>query len=157
MSEQILMPYVGKKEGNNQEKAVLSLEKARLSHEKYLLNQQNNDLQDAIDNYIDAVKYDPTIPETYYRLATLMWEQGQISINGAIEQCQTAISLSQNNTNAHIYTGYFLQLSQNYQAAEKEFKAAIGINQFRSGRPRMILSQAILQRINSKNAKNQKG
>jgi tetratricopeptide (TPR) repeat protein len=116
-----------------------------------LLGQQNNDLQEAVEHYVDAVKYDPTIPETYYRLATLMWEQGQISIGTAIEQCKTAISLSPKNKDAHLYTGYFMQLAQDYNSAEKEFKSAISMNPLTSGRPRMILSQSILQKINSQN------
>ena len=151
MSEQVLMPMIGTDSLENKERAQNSLEKARIAHEKYLIGQRNYDLQEAIEHYVDAVKYDPTIPETYYRLATLMWEQGQISINTAIEQCKTAISLSPRNKDAHLYTGYFMQLAQDFQSAEKEFKSAIDMNKLNSGRPRMILSQSILQKINSQN------
>lgn len=149
MSEQVLMPMIGTNNRENKERAQNSLEKARIAHEKYLMGQRNNDLQEAIEHYVDAVKYDPTIPETYYRLATLMWEQGQISVDTAIEQCQTAISLSPRNRDAHLYTGYFMQLAQDYQSAEKEFKSAIRMNPLTSGRPRMILSQSILNKINT--------
>lgn len=149
MSEQVLMPMIGTNNRENKERAQNSLEKARIAHEKYLMGQRNNDLQEAIEHYVDAVKYDPTIPETYYRLATLMWEQGQISVDTAIEQCQTAISLSPRNRDAHLYTGYFMQLARDYQSAEKEFKSAIRMNPLTSGRPRMILSQSILNKINT--------
>lgn len=149
MSEQVLMPMIGTNNRENKERAQNSLEKARIAHEKYLMGQRNNDLQEAIEHYVNAVKYDPTIPETYYRLATLMWEQGQISVDTAIEQCQTAISLSPRNRDAHLYTGYFMQLAQDYQSAEKEFKSAIRMNPLTSGRPRMILSQSILNKINT--------
>ena len=149
MSEQVLMPMIGTNNRENKERAQNSLEKARIAHEKYLMGQRNNDLQEANEHYVDAVKYDPTIPETYYRLATLMWEQGQISVDTAIEQCQTAISLSPRNRDAHLYTGYFMQLAQDYQSAEKEFKSAIRMNPLTSGRPRMILSQSILNKINT--------
>lgn len=149
MSEQVLMPMIGTNNRENKERAQNSLEKARIAHEKYLMGQRNNDLQEAIEHYVDAVKYDPTIPETYYRLATLMWEKGQISVDTAIEQCQTAISLSPRNRDAHLYTGYFMQLAQDYQSAEKEFKSAIRMNPLTSGRPRMILSQSILNKINT--------
>lgn len=151
MSEQVLMPMIGTDNIENKEKAKTSLEKARLAHEKYLLGQRNIDLEEAVEHYVDAVKYDPTIPETYYRLASLMWEQGQISIDTAIEQCKTAISLSPDNKDARLYTGYFMQLAQDYNSAEKEFKSAISLNPFTSGRPRMILSQSLLQKINSQN------
>lgn len=151
MSDQVLMPMLGTGSKENQLKARESLEKARISHEKYLLAQRNSDLQQAVEYYVDAVKYDPTIPETYYRLATLMWEQGQISVSTAIEQCKCAISLSPNNKNAHLYTGYFMQLAQDYKSAEDEFKSAIAMNPLTSGRPRMILSQSLLEKINTQN------
>lgn len=149
MSEQLLMPMIGAANEINSQKAKDYLEKARLAHEKYLLGKSNIDLQEAIDCYIDAVKYDPTISETYYRLASLMWEQGQISLNSAIEQCQTAISVAPANTNAHLYTGYFMQLAQDYKGAEKEFKSAIKLSGINSGRSRMIMSQSLLNKINT--------
>jgi tetratricopeptide (TPR) repeat protein len=140
-------------QAGNPEKAKESLEKARSAHEKYLICQQNSDLQEAIEYYIDAVKYDPTMPEAYYRLAILMWEQGQISLDTAIEQCKTAVSLAPQNINAHLYTGFFMKLAQDFQSAEQEFHSAIKMGKLKSARPRLILSQAILQKINSKNAK----
>lgn len=150
MSEQLVMPnMVGAVNSLYKEKAQDYLEKAGLAHRKYLTAKKNSDLQEAIDCYIDAVKYDPSIPEAYYRLASLMWEQGQISVNSAIEQCQTALSLSPKNVNAHLYTGYFMQMSQDYLSAEKEYKSAIAISGINSGRSRMIMSQSILEKINS--------
>ena len=148
MSEQTLIqPIVAA----NSDRATESLEKARAAHEKYLIRQQNSDLQEAIEYYIDAVKYDPSLPEAYYRLATLMWEQGQISLETAIEQCKTAISLAPKNINARLYTGFFMKLAQDFKSAESEFKSAIKMGKLKSGRPRLILSQSILQKINSQN------
>ena len=68
MSEQVLVPMIGTDNIENKERAKDSLEKARLAHEKYLIGQRNNDLQEAMEHYVDAVKYDPTIPETYYNM-----------------------------------------------------------------------------------------
>ncbi len=152
MSEQVLMPNMsGAVNSQYRQKAQDYLEKARFAHEKYLMGKKNTDLQEAIDCYIDAVKYDPSIPETYYRLASLMWEQGQISINSAIEQCQTAVSLSPQSVNAHLYTGYFMQISHDYQSAQNEYQKAIHISGINSGRSRMIMSQSILDKINTVN------
>jgi len=148
MSEQTLLQPIAA----NPEKAKEFLEKARVAHEKYLICQQNTDLQEAMEYYIDAVKYDPTMPEAYYRLASLMWEQGQISIETAIEQCKTAVSLCPKNINAHLYTGFFMKIAQDFKSAESEFKSAIKMGKLKSARPRLILSQAILQKINSTNA-----
>ena len=148
MSEQILIqPIINE----NAEKAKIALEKARVAHERYLIRQNNNDLNQAIEYYIDAVKFDPTIPESYYRLASLMFEQGQISVETAIEQCKTAVSLAPKNMNAHMYAGFFMKMAEDYKSAEAEFKSAIKMGKLKSARPRLILSQAILQKINAKN------
>lgn len=148
MSDQMLLQPI---QASNPEKARAALEKAREAHEKYLVRLQNCDLQEAIEHYIDAVKYDPAMPEAYYRLATLMWEQGQISVDTAIEQCKTAVSLAPQNINAHLYTGFFMKLAQDFKSAEQEFKSAIKMGKLKSARPRLILSQSILQKINTQN------
>lgn len=151
MSEQILISPLTAENSEKIKKAQDALEKARIAHEKYLIRQDNGDLEEAITNYIDAVKYDPSIPESYYRLATLMWEQGQISVNTAIDQCKTAVSLAPKNMNAHLYTAFFMKMAENYPDAMEEFKSAIKMGKLKSARPRLVLSQTILQKINAQN------
>ena len=124
--------------------AKTALENARLAHQKYIIKQQPEDIDRAILYYVDAIKYNPQLSEAYYRLASLMWEKGQISLLGAIEQCKTAISLDPENINAHIYAGYFLALSDEYKEAEKEFKYVIKENRTNTARPRLFLSQLVL-------------
>lgn len=131
----------------NLEKAKESLEKAREAHERYLTKLQDNDLQDAIESYITAIKLDPTLPESYYRLASLMWENGQIGLQTAIDQCKTAISIAPGNINAHIYAGYFMKMANDYNSAENEFKNAIKLGGINSSRPRLFLSLSILQKM----------
>lgn len=133
----------------NLAKAQESLNKAREAHERYLVKLQDQDLQLAIEYYIDAIKLDPSMPESYYRLASLMWENGQIGLQTAIEQCKTAISLAPKNINAHIYAGYFMKMANDYKSAEEEFKQAIKIGGINSSRPRLILSLSILQKMNA--------
>lgn len=132
----------------NIENAQRLLEKARGAHERYLLKLQDQDLQEAIENYIESIRLNPGIPECYYRLASLMLENGQIGVQTAIEQCKTAISLAPKNINAHIYAGYFMKLANDYKSAEQEFKEAIKIGGMNSSRPRLILSLSILQKMN---------
>lgn len=147
------------KTGNNQNtdieaekeknQAVLNtLEKARIYHEKYLLRCNSSDLENAVNYYIQAIKQNPKIPETYYRLASLMFENGQISLDSAIEQCKMAIGIDPENPNAHLYTGYFLKLANDFEEAEKEFKDAIKINPINSARPRLILASMLYEKIN---------
>ena len=141
MTEQILTPV-------DYNRAISqSLEEARIAHERYLIKQQDADLEKAIECYINVIKTDPTVSESYYRLASLLLTKGQISVDGALEQCKTALSLEPENSNAHIYTGYFQCLNGNMEEAEKEFKLAISSSKVNSARPRLFLSKVLLNRI----------
>ena len=128
------------------------LEEARVAHEKYLIKQQDSDLEHAIECYIDAIKINPGLSESYYRLASLLLIKGQITVEGALEQCKTALTLEPENPNAHIYTGYFQCLNGNYDEAEKEFSYAISRSGKNSARPRLFLSKVLLNRIKNHNS-----
>lgn len=136
------------KDKEKKETVLAMLEKARLFHEKYLLRCNSTDLENAVNYYIQAIKQNPQIPETYYRLASLMFENGQISLDSAIEQCKMAVDIDPKNTNAHLYTGYFLKLARDFDEAEKEFKDAIKINPINSARARLILATMLYEKIN---------
>ena len=138
MTEQTLTPI---------HRANTCLEKAREAHERFLIRQLDSDLEMAVESYIDVIKNNPTVSESYYRLASLLLIKGQISVEGALEQCKTALSLEPNNPNAHIYTGYFQCLNGNMEEAEKEFALAISNSGTHSARPRLFLSKVLLNRI----------
>ena len=111
------------------------IEKARTAHQSYIIKQQTKDLENAIEYYIDAIRIDGRVSEPYYRLASLMYEKGQISLDTAIDQCKTAITLEPENVNAHIYMGYFLSMADNFKDAQKEFSLAIKSAHLNSARP----------------------
>jgi tetratricopeptide (TPR) repeat protein len=138
MSEQAILPLK-----NVTDESADVLQKARVAHQKYIIKQQNEDMENAIGYYIEAIRANSHLAEPYYRLASLMYEKGQISLDTAIEQCKTAITLEPNNVNAHIYAGYFLSMSENYKDAQKEFDVAIKTSALNSARPRLFLSNLI--------------
>lgn len=140
---------LNQKEKERKENVANMLEKARVYHEKYLLRNNTSDMENAVNYYIQAIKLNPQIPETYYRLACLMFENGQISLDSAIEQCKMAIDIAPENPNAHLYTGYFLKLANDFDEAEKEFKNAIKVSPLNSARPRLILATMLYQKINN--------
>lgn len=142
MAEQAMLPL-----NENISAKMSALDMARISHQRYIVKQQADDLEKAIEYYIEAIRNDSTMAEPYYRLASLMYEKGQISIDGAIEQCRTAITLEPDNVNAHIYTGYFLSMSEDYKSAEKEFDLAIKSDALNSARPRLFLSKLLKREI----------
>ena len=128
------------------------LEEARVAHENFLIRQLNSDLEHAIECYVDAIKADPSMSESYYRLASLLLIKGQISVEGALEQCKTALTLAPQNINAHIYSGYFQCLNGDFEEAEKEFKMAINCSGKNSARPRLFMSKLLLSKIRSHNS-----
>ena len=123
------------------------MEFARKYHEQYLIKGKKSDLDNAVDNYIDAIKFNPNIAEAYYRLATLLWDKGEINLSSAIEQCKSAINISPKNPNARIYAAYFLEMAKNYDEAEKEFKEAIKLNPIKSARSRLSLASMYLDKM----------
>lgn len=127
--------------------ALNHMEEARQFHERYLIKGNKTDLDSAVDSYIDAIKFNPNIAEAYYRLATLLWDKGEINLTAAIEQCKSAINLSPSNSNARIYAGYFLEMAKQYDEAEKEFKEAIKLNPLKSARSRLSLASMYIDKM----------
>ena len=123
------------------------MEDARKHHEMYLLKGSRVELDEAVDNYIDAIKFNPNMAEAYYRLATLLWDKGEINLSSAIEQCISAVNISPKNPNARIYAGYFLEMAKKYDEAEKEYKEAIKINPIKAARSRLSLAGLYLDKM----------
>lgn len=134
---------------NEMEMAQKELENARKAHQRYLIKQQEEDWNAAIESYVSAAKHNPELPEVYYRLAFLMWEKGEIDITTAISQCEAALAVSPENANAFIYKGFFDKLANNYTEAESEFKKAIALTKFNSARPRLMLAMTILRKMST--------
>ena len=114
MSEKITSNSMETEEFDFDSMAQNYMEFARKYHEQYLIKGKKSDLDNAVDNYIDAIKFNPNIAEAYYRLATLLWDRGEINLSSAIEQCKSAINISPSNPNARIYTAYFLEMAKKY-------------------------------------------
>ena len=128
----------------------LTLESAREAHERWLIKNNKNDLDKAIELYSKTLSTNPGIPESYYRLAMLLWESGQISLTTAIDKCRLALTVCPSNINARLYTGYFLKLAEKYEEAEEEFKKAIDLNPVFASRARLNLGLLHAEQIAQK-------
>ncbi len=129
----------------------ITLECAREAHERWLIKNNKNDLEKAIEYYSRTLCENPTISESYYRLAMLLWESGQIGLTTAINKCQLALTVNPSNINAHLYTGYFFKLAEKYDEAEQEFKKAIALSPMYSSRARLNLGLLNAEKIMSGN------
>ncbi|OGH99855.1 MAG: hypothetical protein A2Y25_05780 [Candidatus Melainabacteria bacterium GWF2_37_15] len=124
------------------------LDLAQKSHEKYLLRANRKDLDAALLYYLEAIKINPAIAEVYYKLASLLWEKGEIDLHSAIKQCKKAVELAPNSSMARLYLGYFLKAAGRYPEAETVFKESIDLAKFKSSKPRLALASTILERLN---------
>ena len=120
---------------------------AKKSYEKFVLQSNNKNLEDAIDNYMKLLDLDPTIPETYYRLASLLWQKGEIDIDAAIEQCINSIELDPESVNAKLHLGFFLDMSGDFDGACEQFEEAISLKRFFSSRPRLALAVVLIKKM----------
>lgn len=120
---------------------------AQKSHENYLLRSQQVDLENAIDFYIRVMKMDPNISEPYYKLASLLWEKGQIDIDAALRQCKRGIRKEPKSQKARLYYGYFLKTAGKYKEAEEQFETAIQLNKFLSSKARLALAISIIEKM----------
>ena len=73
---------------NTENTTVNSLEFAREAHERWLIKNNKKDLEQAIEYYAETMATNPNIPESYYRLAMLLWESGKISLDTALDKCK---------------------------------------------------------------------
>ena len=126
-------------------KKLLAL--AKKSHEEYLLKQQQIDLENAIDYYIRVLKLTPHISEPYYKLAILLYNKNQITLEQALKQCEKAVKLSPECPKAKLYYGYFLNLAGRTAQAKKAFSDAIKQNLLTSSRARIALALSIFKEI----------
>ncbi len=151
MSKKIISNSIETEEFDFDSMAQDYMEFARKYHEQYLIKGKKSDLDNAVDNYIDAIKFNPNIAEAYYRLATLLWDKGEINLSSAIEQCKSAINISPSNPNARIYAAYFLEMAKKYDEAEKELKEAIKLSPFKSARSRLSLASMYIDKMHDTN------
>ncbi|MCQ2957884.1 MAG: tetratricopeptide repeat protein, partial [Candidatus Gastranaerophilales bacterium] len=121
------------------------LELAKKSHEQYLVKQQEIDLNNAIDYYVRAMKLTPHLSEPYYKLAILLYNKRQISLDQALKQCKKAVLLDPTSPMAKLYYGYFLNLSGQVKLAKQEFQKAIKLNFFTSSKARIALALSIFK------------
>lgn len=124
---------------------------AKKSYENFVLQSSTRNLDDAINNYMKLMDLDPTIPETYYRLASLLWQKGEIDIESAIEQCENSLELDPKSINAKIHLGFFLEMSGNFEGACAQFTQAIDLNRFFSSRPRLALAIVLIKKMRATN------
>ncbi|MGD9581649.1 MAG: tetratricopeptide repeat protein, partial [Vampirovibrionia bacterium] len=125
----------------------------RKTYESYIVHNKECDLDLAISTFEKVLEIDPQNGEAYYKLASLLWEKGYIDIDTAITQCSKAIDLDPKNIDARLYLGYFFKAAGNIEEAISQFKEAVKLSFFKSGKSRIALGVSIIQKARKSNQK----
>lgn len=141
-----------KEEKNDAMVATKNLDTALAAHQRYLIKSESEDLDEAINHYIESIKQNPQIASAYYHLATLLYNSNQIELDSAVEQCSKAVQLDPKDSNAHMYLGYFLSLKEDFDQAKVEFESALKLNPKKS-RTRIALALTLLEKIKTSGKK----
>jgi tetratricopeptide (TPR) repeat protein len=114
----------------------------------YLTRTMKRDLDMAITSYRQALDMNPGLPEAHVKLASALWDRGVISLELALEYCDTGLLLNPEFSDAHLFKGYFLRRSGRLDEAIHHFRQAIvkcGEGQS-PAKARMALGQTMLQK-----------
>ncbi len=90
----------------------------------YLTRSAKRDLDVAITNYRQALDMNPDLPEAHVKLAAALWDRGGISLELAMEYCDTGLALNPDFSDAHLFKGYFLRQSGRLEEAIYHFRQA---------------------------------
>jgi tetratricopeptide (TPR) repeat protein len=105
-----------------------------------------NTLEKAIDHYKKALEIDPKLPEGYVKLASALWEKGDIPLDVAQEFCEKALKLNPAYGEANLFLGYFLRRSGKVDEALKQFQMAVQKTSFLSSKPRIALGVGLIHK-----------
>lgn len=91
----------------------------------YLTRNVKRDLDMAITSYRQALDMNPGLSEVHVKLASALWDRGSISLELALEYCDTGLLLNPDSSEGHLFKGYFLRRSGRLDEAIYHFRQAI--------------------------------
>jgi tetratricopeptide (TPR) repeat protein len=118
-------------------------------YNQYLSRAQKKDLDLAITHYKEALEMNPALPEAYVKLASALWDKGVISLELAIDYCDTGVRLDPNYSEAYLFKGYFLRRAGKLTEASSHFQLAIAkVGHVGAAKARMALGRVMIQQAN---------
>ena len=125
---------------------VYYLKTANQFEQRYQLRGKVSDRLIAIAHYRRSLELNPKLAEAYHRLGTILWEQGDITLDTALEYCHTALVLAPNDPQAVWVYGLFCYRKGDWDHAVAALKEAIHLKPLATPRARMIYAAALWQR-----------
>jgi tetratricopeptide (TPR) repeat protein len=123
------------------------LKLANQHYTHYLVRALRKELDLAIGHYKQALDMNPSLPEAYVKLASALWDKGDVSLEYAVDYCDKALKLSPNYSDAHLFKGYFLRQSGQLEAAMAQFRLAIStVGAGSPAKAKMALGRTLIQK-----------
>ncbi|MBX2860375.1 MAG: tetratricopeptide repeat protein [Vampirovibrio sp.] len=113
-------------------------------YNNFLSRSKSKDLDSAISHFRQALELDPNLAEGYVRLASALWDKGEINIEAALQYCQTAIHINPASPDGHLLMGYFLRKAGQLDQAMIYFETAILKAPFQSSKARIALGSTLI-------------
>ncbi len=121
-------------------------------YNSFLAKSFGRDLDLAIDYYRKALESNPNLAEGYVKLASALYDKGEMTLVMAIHYCQRALEMNPAHAEANLFLGYFLRLSGNVDGALAQFRLAIQKAPLMSAKPRMAYGRMLLNQRGGLNA-----
>lgn len=108
--------------------AEVCLQRGNRHYAAYLSHHQSSDLNQAMTHYKQALELNPSLPEAYVKLGTVLWEQGGMSVEVALDYCEIALKLNPDCGEAYLRKGTLLHQAGQLDEAISNLKLAIAKN-----------------------------
>jgi len=117
------------------------------AYNQFLTRGQTRDLDVAIIHFKEALEMNPVLPEGYIKLASALWDKGAITLDNALEYCDTCVRLAPEYGEGYLFKGYFLRRAGKLDEASDQFQQAI-VKTGRAGaaKARLALGRLIIQK-----------
>ena len=123
-------------------------------YNSFLTRAIGKELDRAIGCYKRALETDPNHAESYVKLASALYDKGEIPVDTAITYCQQALALNPDIREANLFLGYFLKREGKLDEALVQFKLAMGHSPISSPKARMAYGRTLIQKAAQENTQN---
>lgn len=114
-------------------------------YNSFLSRSKRHDLDIAINCYRRALETNPDLSEGYVKLASALYDKGELPLPQAMDYCQKALAMNPANTEAHVLLGYFYRLAGDLDQAVREFHSAVVKSPLKAAKPRMGIGRIYIQ------------
>lgn len=132
-------------ESRSEESASYYLTLGMTHYNSFLTRSLSKDLDIAINCFKKSLEENPTQAEGYVKLASALYDKGEMDIQTAISYCDKALVINADNTEAYLVKGYFYKQLGDFKSAVTCFETVINKAPVRAAKARMAKGRTLIQ------------